>query len=303
MASHYYSVQVQKGTGRHMLLPRETKIRVASEMVRTSLNTLIAINIIANDLDLAKLATYLMASVMTDSISAGRIPSYIFPSSTTAATSIRAFSAVCRAKRFSGRSFNMDEYLVSEPNSDPMLLPSDHPLSLQKQMEETGLFKVPDWAPYFPAIADVGTGHFERRIEAWGGIDMVVLPYGVNGHVGFYEPRDHQSTDAARVETVSLQSVVEQTRERNARLMGANMDEIPGYAVTVGPGTIFGVPGLLSPPRHVLLMATQKEKAGITKRALTERVSAECPLSFVQEYIANGGMLTVLLTEEAASSF
>ena len=52
--------------------------------------------------------------------------------------------------------------------------------------------------------ADAECARFEQRIAAAGGIDLMILGLGANGHIGFNEPADepagaHASRDAARV--------------------------------------------------------------------------------------------------------
>jgi 6-phosphogluconolactonase/glucosamine-6-phosphate isomerase/deaminase len=80
--------------------------------------------------------------------------------------------------------------------------------------------------------------------------------------------------------------------------------EVPAFSISAGPGTIFGVEGLLPPPRKIVFIADRVDKADAVLQGLTGRVTAECPVSFIQEYAGNPRhQLIVLLTEEAAARF
>jgi glucosamine-6-phosphate deaminase len=82
-------------------------------------------------------------------------------------------------------SFNLDEYLG---------LPPDHPASYHAYMREM-LFRHIDIDPARAHLPDGLTGdataeglHYEWAIAGVGGIDLMVLGIGGNGHIGFNEP-------------------------------------------------------------------------------------------------------------------
>ena len=86
------------------------------------------------------------------------------------------------------RSANLDEYKGLAP---------DHPQSYRRFMQEN-LFDhisikpentiVPDGlAEDVQAMCEA----YERKIEAWGGVDLQLLGIGHDGHIGFNEPCDH----------------------------------------------------------------------------------------------------------------
>jgi len=106
---------------------------------------------------------------------------------------------------------------------------------------------------------------FERLIAAKGGIDVLLLGIGRNGHIAFNEPG---SAFASRTHVVRLAA---ETRAANARHFGTAAD-VPAEAITMGTGTILEA-------REIVLLATGAAKAAAVRRALSGPVSPDCPAS------------------------
>jgi len=125
---------------------------------------------------------------------------------------------------------------------------------------------------------------YEKSIKAKGGIDLMILGIGGNGHIGFNEPGS--SFDSiTRVVDLS-----ENTRKDNARFFDS-IDEVPKQAITMGISNIMA-------SRKCLLLASGNHKADIIKKALEGPVTEEVPASVLQ----NHQQLTVILDHDAGEA-
>src|SRR5215471_1583350 len=73
---------------------------------------------------------------------------------------------------------------------------------------------------------------YERRLAAVGGLDLVVLGIGANGHLGFNEPA------AALAPRTHLATLRPPTRRANAWLFDGDVRRVPRRALSMGIGTI-----------------------------------------------------------------
>jgi glucosamine-6-phosphate deaminase len=176
--------------------------------------------------------------------------------------------------------FNLDEYLG---------LPKDHPESYYHFMKEH-LYDKTDVRPENCHIPDGMTAdpaaecrRYEEAIRAAGGIDLVVLGVGHNGHIGFNEPGTPWT---ARTRKVAL---AERTRQANARFFNS-IDEVPTYALTMGIATILEA-------RQILLLASGAAKAPVIKETVEGEPRIEVPATALQQHPD----VTVLLDKEAAA--
>lgn len=110
---------------------------------------------------------------------------------------------------------------------------------------------------------------YERRLAAVGGLDLVLLGIGGNGHLGFNEPA---ATLAPRTHLSTLRPT---TRRANAWLFDGDVRRVPRRALSMGIGTILSA-------RGVVLLATGGAKAAIVRRALTGPVTTRVPASLLQ---------------------
>jgi len=124
---------------------------------------------------------------------------------------------------------------------------------------------------------------YERRIEKAGGIDLMVLGIGNNGHIGFNEPASYYAGITHRVK------LHQNTIEANARFFGS-VEKVPKYAVTMGIKSIMHC-------RSIMILASGKAKAGAIKKALEGSITPELPASVLQLHRD----LTVIVDEEAGS--
>lgn len=110
---------------------------------------------------------------------------------------------------------------------------------------------------------------FERAIERAGGLDLLILGLGVNGHVGFNEPAPALMARTHRVE------IRPATRQAYAPLFGNRRDWVPHEALTMGMGTILSA-------RRIVLIATGRRKAAAVSKMLEGPVTPRLPASFLQ---------------------
>jgi glucosamine-6-phosphate deaminase len=109
----------------------------------------------------------------------------------------------------------------------------------------------------------------ERRIVNAGGLDVIVLGLGQNGHLGFNEPGSAENSDSRVLDLES--SSIEANREWFAG------KHAPSQGATVGLKTILAA-------RHVIVLAYGPHKAKAVKEMIDGPRSAACPASFLQDH-------------------
>jgi len=176
-------------------------------------------------------------------------------------------------------TFNLDEYIG---------LDSDNPKSYYFFMHENlfskiNILKENALIPYgMVRNLEKHCEWYKNTIKAKGGIDLMVLGIGGNGHIGFNEPGS--SFDSiTRVVDLS-----EKTRKDNSRFFDS-IDDVPKQAITMGIATIMA-------SEECLLLASGRNKTEIIKKALHGSVTEEVPASVLQ----NHPNLTVILDHDAA---
>jgi glucosamine-6-phosphate deaminase len=166
---------------------------------------------------------------------------------------------------FSGvTTFNLDEYYP---------ISKDHPDSFTRYMKER-LFdriNIPNENTHVPDGTvpeneiEPYCEEYERKIAEAGGLDLLVLGIGENGHIGFNEP----GVDfGSRTRLVDLKR---KTLEANFE----NPEEAPKRALTMGIKSIMRA-------QKILLLATGKRKATAVERALRGPVTDKWPGSVLQ---------------------
>jgi glucosamine-6-phosphate deaminase len=131
---------------------------------------------------------------------------------------------------------------------------------------------------------DAECARYDRVLMAAGGLDLILLGIGANGHVGFNEPGESL---AAATHVVDLEP---STRRSNAARFGGDMNAVPARALSIGMAAILGA-------RRVLLVATGADKASGIARALTGPLTTHVPASWLQTHRD----VSVYLDREAAS--
>lgn len=109
----------------------------------------------------------------------------------------------------------------------------------------------------------------ERLISAAGGLDVLILGLGQNGHLGFNEPGS-DADSPARVLDLDPLSI-----EANRQWFHGAW--APAQGVTVGMPTLLGA-------RRILIMAYGFHKAAAVARMLRGPISPDCPASYLQTH-------------------
>lgn len=124
---------------------------------------------------------------------------------------------------------------------------------------------------------------YDRAIASAGGIDVLILGIGANGHVGFNEPGD------ALIAATHRATLDEPTRAANAMWFGGDLRQVPRHALTMGMASILA-------SRAIVLMATGEGKAEVMRDMLDGGVTTKLPASFLQLHPRT----TVMVDEPAA---
>src|SRR4051812_44608457 len=169
------------------------------------------------------------------------------------------------------RTFNLDEYAG---------LPPAGPGSFLAYMYEHFFnhVNVPARNVHFPDE----DSDYEKQIADAGGIDLLVVGIGGNGHIAFNEPGSSFASRTRRVE------LARETIKNAQKHFGPN--PVPTEAFTMGIGTILD-------SRQIVLLASGTPKAAIVRLALHGPVSESVPASVLQHH-AN---VTAILDQDAAA--
>ena len=165
-------------------------------------------------------------------------------------------------------TFNLDEFAG---------VGATHPGSFRRFMNEhlfDGVALDPERIHFLNGVAadlDAECERYEHEIDAAGGMDLLILGIGANGHIGFNEPGDQL---VSRTHRVRLHEV---TRCDNAALFGGNIDSVPREALSMGIGTILRA-------REIALIATGERKARCVERAVRGFLTTRLPASFLQTH-------------------
>ena len=160
------------------------------------------------------------------------------------------------------RSFNLDEYYP---------IAGDHPQSYKYFMQEHLFSKVNFESSLLPdgeaADPQIECAKYDAAIEAAGGIDLMLLGIGQNGHIGFNEPAPayHMGT--------YLVDLTESSLTANSRFFSAGEIQ-PTRAFTMGIGAILK-------SRKILLLISGASKVSITKKLFEGKIYTDVPACFL----------------------
>ncbi len=178
------------------------------------------------------------------------------------------------------RTFNLDEFAG---------VPAQHPSSFRAYMDEHlfGGVNLPSSHIGF-LRGDTGDDlaeceRYERAIAASGGIDLLVLGLGANGHIGFNEPGPalDASTHATTLHASSLAA--------NADRFGGDALRVPPRALTIGMGHVLRA-------RAIVMIATGPSKAEAVAAMVRGPLTTSCPASWLQVHPA----VTLVLDDASA---
>jgi glucosamine-6-phosphate deaminase len=176
------------------------------------------------------------------------------------------------------RVFSLDEYVG---------VPADEPRNCANLIRRTAVepWGIPPaqyaWVSSVAAEAEASVKAHEAIIERAGGLDVLVLGLGQNGHLGFNEPG---TAEDAGARIVDLEAV---SVEANRRWFGGRF--APSKGATVGMKTLLAA-------RRILVLAFGAHKAAAVKAMVQGPRGPACPASWLQGH----PMVTVVLDAAAA---
>lgn len=144
-------------------------------------------------------------------------------------------------------------------------------------LDRKNIFKFNSTAP----SAEEEALRYDKLISDLGGIDLILLGIGQNGHLGFNEP------GAKFDSTTNLRLLTLQTKESNNRF--AKNEKHTDYGITMGLKTIMN-------SGKVVLLAKGKSKTDIIYKTVYGHITEDVPSSILQLH----PYLTVILDKDAA---
>ncbi|HET9452524.1 MAG TPA: glucosamine-6-phosphate deaminase [Aggregicoccus sp.] len=164
------------------------------------------------------------------------------------------------------RTFNLDEFLG---------LPPEDPGSFRAYMDRQ-LFHHVNLAPEAIGFLDgraeqpeAECARYERALADAGGLDLLLLGLGGNGHLAFNEPAEALQALTHRVK------LTRETRVANAPLFGDEPSRVPLEALTLGMRAILH-------SRRALLLAFGEKKAEAVRQLVLGPLSTRLPASLLQ---------------------
>ena len=178
------------------------------------------------------------------------------------------------------RSSNLDEYIGLAP---------DHICSYRRFMNEQLFDHINIDKANTHVPCGIGEDHeadakaYDEAVEAAGGIDLQILGIGHDGHIGFNEPGDEF------VGPTNIVTLTDMTIDANTRFF-EKRDDVPRQAITLGNRNIMAA-------KHIILLATGKDKAQAIAAAVKGNITPKMPASLLQVH----PNVQFLLDEAAAS--
>lgn len=110
---------------------------------------------------------------------------------------------------------------------------------------------------------------YERALARSGGLDLLILGLGANGHIGFNEP------GRCLIARTHRAPLTRATRRTNAALFNYRPADVPREALSMGMATILDA-------RRIVMLATGAAKAGSVARMVNGPITTRLPASFLQ---------------------
>lgn len=235
--------------------------------------------------ELSHYAAHLVAGLVRERAALGQKTVVGLPAGSTPLTTFRELIRLHRDEGLDLSSvvlFALDEYYGLPVNS-----PQSHRDWLQTQL--LAHVNIPADQVFFldgqlhASDVELHCRRYDEAIQHAGGLDLVILGIGMNGHIGFNEPF---SVRRSRTRLCTLDPIT----RRGVASDFFGEENVPTQALTVGMG------GILS-ARRILLLAIGEHKANIVVETLEKPVNDRVPASYLQEH----GDVRVLLDAPASS--
>jgi len=222
--------------------------------------------------ELSHYAAHLIAGLVRERAALGQRTVIGLPAGSTPLTTFRELIRLHREESLDLSSvvlFSLDEYYGLPANS-----PQSHRVWLQDQL--LNHVNIPADQVFFldgqlhPSDVDLHCRRYDEAIQHAGGLDLVLLGIGMNGHIGFNEPF---SVRRSRTRLCTLDPIT----RRGVASDFFGEENVPTQALTVG------LSGILS-ARRILLLVIGEHKAKIVIETLERPVNDRVPASYLQEH-------------------
>lgn len=191
----------------------------------------------------------------------------------TGATPVAIYAELVRMHQEEGLSFknvvtfNLDEYYPMQPTSAQSYVKFMNEILFNHIDIPKENIHIPDGTISLEEIPAFCL-EYERKIGSVGGLDIQILGIGRTGHIGFNEPGSAPNSGTRLVTLDDL------TRRDAARDFGGKSN-VPTKAITMGIGTIFKA-------KEIVLLAWNRKKASIVKKAVEGEISSDVPATYLQ---------------------
>jgi glucosamine-6-phosphate deaminase len=237
------------------------------------------LSIVSNDTQLGELA----AQQAVDFMACAPESCLVFPTGNTPLGMYRELVNAHRNGRVSFKNAALVEL------DDYFGIPMDDPRNLFAWLKRTFIEQV-DFSPehlyrFITNAADgaAEAGRMAAVVKSFGGIGLVVLGLGPNGHIAFNEPGSSPDSPTRVVELTPA------SLESNSGYWGKTA-QVPSRGITLGMD-------LLLSAKKVILLVNGKHKAGILRQLVVGGETALLPASFLQR-VAD---FTIIADSSAAS--
>jgi len=165
-------------------------------------------------------------------------------------------------------TFNMDEYVN---------LPEEHPQSYHSFMWNNFLSHVDIQKENVNILNgnakdfQAECRNYEKKIAAFGGVELFIGGIGIDGHIAFNEPGSSLSS-LTRVITLTKDTII-----ANSRFFDNDINKVPKTALTVGVKTVMDA-------REVLIIVSGPHKARALQKVVEEGVSNMWTASAIQSH-------------------
>ncbi|GHV24181.1 glucosamine-6-phosphate deaminase 1 [Spirochaetia bacterium] len=177
------------------------------------------------------------------------------------------------------RAVNLDEYVGVEKD-DPA---GCYYRILHSLYRPLGIAEDRFYVPVTSAAgAEEECRRFTRTLKDWGGIDLMLLSIGRNGHIAFNEPGTPFGTE------IHVAALSSSTIEAKTPLFGGS-EKVPRCGITMGISTVMQA-------RRIVLAARGAHKKDIIRAVLEGPVTETVPASVLRLHPC----LSVILDEAAA---
>ncbi|MES2829340.1 MAG: glucosamine-6-phosphate deaminase [Bacteroidota bacterium] len=191
----------------------------------------------------------------------------------TGATPVKVYNELVRLHRQEGLSFksvvsfNLDEYYPMEPGAIQSYVTFMNEQLFNHVDIDRNNVHIPDGTLPLDQISSFCLA-YEQKISSYGGIDLQILGIGRTGHIGFNEPGSAPNSGTRLV-------TLDDLTKRDAGRDFGGKSNVPSKAITMGIGTIFKA-------KEIVLLAWNKKKASIIKKAVEGEISSDVPATYLQ---------------------